>query len=57
MKTTPTYRVLEERGPDHNKHFTVGVYIGSELIAKGEGTSKQEAEEATARIALETKGW
>lgn len=57
MKITPTYRVLEERGPDHNKHFKVGVYIGSELIASGGGSSKQEAEEETARIALETKGW
>ncbi|HOX29581.1 MAG TPA: ribonuclease III [Candidatus Paceibacterota bacterium] len=57
MKITPTYRVLEEKGPDHNKQFLVGVYIGPELIAKGGGTSKQEAEEETARIALETKGW
>jgi ribonuclease-3 len=57
MKITPTYRVLEEKGPDHNKHFMVGVYIGSELVAKGGGTSKQEAEEDTARIALESKGW
>ena len=57
MKITPTYRVLEEQGPDHNKHFLVGVYIGSELIAKGGGTSKQEAEEETAKIALGAKGW
>ena len=57
MKITPTYRVLEEQGPDHNKRFLVGVYIGSELIAKGGGTSKQEAEEETAKIALGAKGW
>jgi ribonuclease-3 len=57
MKITPSYRVLEEQGPDHNKHFVVGVYIGKELIARGGGTSKQEAEEETAKIALEAKGW
>lgn len=57
MKITPAYKVLQEQGPDHNKHFVVGVYVGTELIAEGEGTSKQEAEEETARIALELKGW
>lgn len=57
MKITPTYRVLEEQGPDHNKHFVVGVYIGPDLIARGGGSSKQEAEEETAKKALEIKGW
>ncbi len=57
LKITPTYKVIAEKGPDHNKSFTVGVYIGSECVATGTGTSKQEAEENTARRGLELKGW
>lgn len=53
MKLTPVYRVLEERGPDHQKRFFVGVFFGETLAAQGEGLSKQEAESAAARIALE----
>jgi ribonuclease-3 len=49
---TPTYSVVEESGPDHNKHFVVGVYLEKKLIAKGDGASKQEAEEAAAKNAL-----
>ena len=54
---TPTYRVIRERGPDHNKEFVVGVYIGDELVAEGLGTSKQEAETAAAEAGLKPKGW
>lgn len=54
---TPTYRVLEETGPDHAKWFKVGVYIGSELVATGEGSSKQEAQVDAAAKGLEAKGW
>jgi len=54
---TPNYRVLEEKGPDHAKEFTVGVYLGDELVATGTGTSKQEAQIAAADKALENKGW
>ncbi len=54
---TPLYKVLEERGPDHAKHFIVGVFLGEELAAKGNGFSKQEAEEEAAKQALEIKGW
>ncbi|MCH7828426.1 ribonuclease III [Patescibacteria group bacterium] len=50
---TPNYQVLQEWGPDHEKHFRVGVTIGKDLIAEGEGTSKQEAEQEAARVALE----
>jgi ribonuclease III len=56
-KVTPTYQVLEEQGPDHAKYFLVGVYLGAELVAKGGGYSKQEAEEETAKVALKAKGW
>jgi ribonuclease-3 len=54
---TPSYKVLSEEGPDHDKHFTVGIYFGDELIAEGEGKSKQEAETQSARAALEKNGW
>ncbi len=54
---TPTYEVLSEDGPDHQKHFVMGVYLGEELIAKGEGTSKQEAQMAAAENALKEKHW
>lgn len=54
---TPTYRVLDEKGPDHAKWFKVGVYLGGELVAAGEGSSKQEAQVDAAAKALEEKGW
>jgi len=57
VKVTPTYQVLEEQGPDHAKFFLVGVYLGENLVAKGGGYSKQEAEEETAKQALKAKGW
>lgn len=54
---TPNYKILSESGPDHDRSFTAGVYIEDELIAEGEGTSKQEAQRAAAKNALEAKGW
>ncbi len=54
---TPSYEVLKETGPDHDKHFVVGVYAKKEQLAQGEGQSKQEAEQDAARAALEKKGW
>lgn len=56
-KITPVYKVLEEYGPDHDKHFVVGVYLGEELVAKGEGNSKQDAQREAAKNGLEAKGW
>lgn len=52
MKITPTYKVVDEFGPEHQKSFRVGVYFGKELAATGEGPSKQEAETEAARKAL-----
>tara|TARA_Y100000310_G_C20695541_1_gene825429 strand:- start:1024 stop:1743 length:720 start_codon:yes stop_codon:yes gene_type:complete len=52
---TPIYQVLQEWGPDHAKHFRIGVLLEKEHIAEGEGTSKQEAEQDAARAALEKK--
>ncbi len=54
---TPTYEVLGEEGPDHAKIFTVGVFLGDEMIAKGRGPSKQAAQEEAARKAIEKKNW
>jgi len=54
---TPTYKTMKEDGPDHDKHFTLGVFLGSVQIASGSGPSKQEAEQKAAEKALEVKGW
>lgn len=54
---TPTYKVLKEEGPDHDKQFVVGVYLDKEKAAEGAGTSKQEAQVAAAEKALQEKGW
>lgn len=54
---TPSYETLSEVGPDHNKRFTVGVFIGSEEIARGDGQSKQEAEQSAAEAGLNVMRW
>ncbi len=54
---TPGYRVLKEWGPDHDRHFTAGVFLGEELVAEGEGKSKQEAQREAAKEGLKAKGW
>lgn len=54
---TPTYKVLKESGPDHFKKFVVGIYLGTEKVAEGEGSSKQEAEVSAAKEALLIKNW
>ena len=54
---TPMYKVLSETGPDHDKHFVVGIYFGPDLIAEGKGKSKQEAEQKSAENALKVKNW
>ncbi|MFA5995622.1 MAG: ribonuclease III [Patescibacteria group bacterium] len=57
LSITPTYRVLSEEGPDHDKKFTVGVYLGAEQIAVGHGSSKQEAQVNAAHNAISLKSW
>ena len=54
---TPTYEVLKSWGPDHAKNFVIGVFLEKELVAKGEGSSKQEAEDEAAKEGLEVKKW
>ena len=48
----PTYTVLSESGPDHNKVFEIAVFIGEKMLAKGTGSSKQKAEQDAAVNAL-----
>lgn len=54
---TPSYKTMRESGPDHDKEFTVGLYLADLLIAEGSGKSKQEAEQDAARNGLEKKNW
>lgn len=54
---TPIYEVLKEWGPDHAKNFIVGVYLEKELVAEGQGKSKQEAQTKAAENGLKKKGW
>jgi ribonuclease-3 len=54
---TPTYELMSQSGPDHDKRFIVAACIGRERIAEGEGNSKQEAEQDAAQKALAAKGW
>jgi len=53
---TPQYRVLEEVGPDHDKVFTLGVFVGDKLMGQGTGPSKQQAQQQAARAAIENYG-
>jgi ribonuclease-3 len=54
---TPSYKTTKEFGPDHDKEFTVGLYLGDTLVAEGRGKSKQEAEQDAARNGLDKKSW
>jgi ribonuclease III len=54
---TPHYENLEEKGPDHDKLFKVGLYLNDELVSIGEGSSKQEAQVKAAEIALKKLNW
>jgi ribonuclease III len=51
---TPVYKVLEEVGPDHDKIFTLGVFIADKLKGQGSGPSKQIAQQDAAKAALAT---
>ncbi|MCK5320635.1 ribonuclease III [Candidatus Parcubacteria bacterium] len=56
-KSTPHYKVLNESGPDHDKIFEVGLYLGDKIISKGKGSSKQEAQVDAAGKGIKKKGW
>jgi len=57
LGVTPSYKVLKETGPDHDKHFVIGIYFGDDLVAEGKGKSKQEGEQKAAQKALQIKKW
>lgn len=57
LSITPSYKVLSESGPDHDKKFVIGIYFGIDKIAEGEGKSKQEAETDAATKAIIKNGW
>jgi len=57
LGVTPAYKTLKEEGPDHDKTFTLGVFLGDVQVAVGEGPSKQEAEQKAAENGLKEKGW
>lgn len=50
---TPTYRVVEESGPDHSKVFVVEILVGEEVLGRGRGRTKKEAEQRAAAVVLE----
>ena len=54
LRESPVYKVIQEEGPDHDKSYMIGVYIGEKLLAEGSGKSKQEAEKSAARNALQS---
>jgi ribonuclease III len=57
LSLTPSYRVISEVGPDHDKQFTIGIFFGNEQAATGRGKSKQEGEQAAAHAALAINKW
>ena len=57
LNITPSYKMISEIGPDHNKLFTLGLYFNEQLVTEGKGHSKQEAEQAAAKKALEIYSW
>jgi len=57
MGFTPEYRTVKEEGPDHEKIFTVGLFLEKEMISIGKGTSKQMAEQNAAEEGLKVKRW
>lgn len=54
---TPTYKVIREEGPDHDREFVVGVFLKDAEVGRGVGKSKQDAEQAAAKAGLDKNGW
>lgn len=57
LAVTPSYKVLEEWGPDHDRQFKIGVFLDKKQIGEGSGSSKQQAQEVAAGQALESGVW
>jgi ribonuclease-3 len=56
LRATPRYRVVAEHGPDHSKTFEVETDLRGEVVGRGTGRSKKDAEQAAAKLALDTLG-
>src|SRR6266566_573566 len=54
---TPSYRLISQEGPSHNREFTVEVLLGEQVTGRGQGRNKQAAEQEAARVALLKRGW
>ncbi len=54
---TPSYRLVSQEGPSHNREFTVEVMLGERVAGRGQGRNKQAAEQEAAHIALLKRGW
>ena len=54
---TPSYRLVSQEGPSHNREFTVEVLLGDQVAGMGQGRNKQAAEQEAARVALMSRGW
>ena len=54
---TPSYRLVSQEGPSHNREFTVEVLLGDKVAGKGQGRNKQMAEQEAAHVALLNRGW
>ncbi|MBO0793235.1 MAG: hypothetical protein J2P36_20115, partial [Ktedonobacteraceae bacterium] len=54
---TPSYRIVSQEGPSHNREFTVEVLVGEQVAGRGQGKNKQTAEQEAAYGALVSRGW
>ncbi len=54
---TPSYRLVSQEGPSHNREFTVEVMLGEEIVGRGHGRNKQTAEQEAAYFALASRDW
>ncbi len=54
---TPSYRLVSQEGPSHNREFTVEVMLGEQVAGRGQGRNKQTAEQEAARNALVSRNW
>src|SRR2546425_293173 len=54
---TPSYRLVSQEGPSHNREFTVEVMLGNQVAGRGHGRNKQTAEQEAAHVALTSRGW
>ena len=57
VSITPSYRLVGQEGPSHNREFTVEVLLGEQVVGRGQGRNKQSAEQEAAHNALENRGW